>query len=216
MHWVTQRDWFIHHRRRLMVSAGLLLVILFVLVVQPPGRTELVHSYESCAHAGYGISQTNPPVCHGPKQDYVGPAVADVVSNIVYKSQPFTTYVNGDTGNTYPRGQKLITNQGDWEVFWRQVHAGLSEQPPILNIDFSKNDVMAVTNGQQPTQGYVLKITAVLTSPAGSMVDVVEQYPTVTCQVDNHPSNRYYIATTAKLTQPVSFRMSTTPKPCGN
>ncbi|HEY6737191.1 MAG TPA: protease complex subunit PrcB family protein [Candidatus Saccharimonadia bacterium] len=202
-------------RRPLLVWGAMLAAAAALLWLPLPGRVERIASYADCAAAGYPITESNPPVCHGPKRAYVGPEADTASSGPALVSQPFTIYVTGDSHSDYPERQLVITNQADWEKFWADVHTAVTPRPPILSVDFNKLDVIAVSAGRQQTDGYSLRVTAVLASPAGSSVNVVKRVPTLSCPVNNTATNPYLIVTTAKLPAPVSFYTNTDPRHCG-
>lgn len=174
-----------------------------------------IASFAQCAQAGYVVSDTNPPACSDGRHAFVGPATAAAdASSAPGQSLPFELMVEGNSGGNYPQRQELIVSQSDWERYWKQVHAGLHSTPPILPVDFSASNVVALSNGQTPTTGYNLKITSITSSANGSVVDYTLTVPTITCKVAVTPSDRYFIARTPKLTPPVSFRLTTTYHRC--
>jgi hypothetical protein len=127
---------------------------------------------------------------------------------------PFELLVEGDSGGQYPKRQEVITSQSDWVRYWDQVHAGLRSIPPILPVDFTSSNVLALSEGPQSTSGYNLEIHSVETSAAGTVVDVAETTPGPTCRVTDSFTNRYFIARTGKLPEPVSFRITTQQHTC--
>ena len=122
--------------------------------------------------------------------------------------------VDGDTTGTYPREQRHIVNDTDWASYWDLIHSSAGVSPPIIPVNFAISDVIAISEGQQATSGYSYKVTAVSTGDKGSIIDITESIPTVTCPVTNRPSNRYFIVRTAKLTEPVSYRTTTVYRHC--
>jgi hypothetical protein len=163
------------------VVAWLFALGLWVLYATP---TELVDSYTKCADEGYPVSDTDPPTCSAGGRTFLGPhstATPAVSAGDFGVAQPFEILVEGDSGGTYPNRQEVITSQAGWEAYWRSVHAGRSPLPPLLPVDFSKNHVVALSEGQKPTGGYNLKVTSVTSELKGTVVDVTESIPTITC-----------------------------------
>lgn len=194
------------------LAAGSLALAVFL--VRPAGKPEIIESFQACREAGYVVTQSNPPVCHGPGKSFTGPPLDAETLQPVVASLGMTTLVDGDTAGNYPKAQLVIANQAEWEKFWHDVHAGLSETPPLLPVDFTKHQVVAVTTGRLPTDGYTLRVTSISAGINGSTVNLVQGYPTTVCPVQTTPSNRYLIVQVDKLTAPVSFHISDEARPC--
>ena len=194
------------------IAGGLLATVIVVTVVASflfrgtPAAP--IASFAQCAQAGFVVSDTNPPACSDGHRSFVGPA-APVKSLAPGTTLPFELMVEGDSGGNYPAGQQVISSQSAWQHYWVQVHSGLRSIPPILPVDFNTSDIIALSSGREVTNGYNLKVTAVMGSATGTAVDVTFTIPTISCKVANTSSNRYFIAKTQKLTQPVSFRITT-------
>lgn len=195
---------------------GIALVFIAGTVLFGATRTDGIDSYAQCALAGNPISETEPPVCHDGSRYFVGPrstpqpeALTQAVTN-----KDFEILVDGDSVGTYPREQRHIIDDSGWLGYWQLIHHSASVNPPLLPVNFTTNDVIAVSEGQQTTSGYSYKVTAVSTGSKGSIVDLTESIPTVTCPVADHPSNRYFIVRTAKLVEPVSYRTTTIYRHC--
>jgi hypothetical protein len=195
---------------------GVVLILAVVAYLLNGGATSQIDSYAACATAGYPISGTDQPVCSDGHHSYLGPpAAAPATAVAASEAVPFEILVTGDSGGKYARKQETITSQSDWVKYWGQVHATRSPLPPLLPVDFKTHDVIALSEGQQLTSGYNLKVTSVNLSDKGTIVDVTEQIPTITCKVTQAVTNRYFIVMTEKLTGPVSFRITTDRRQCG-
>jgi hypothetical protein len=206
------------HRRGFIILAGCVLGALLTVWALRGVSTEPIDSYATCAADGNPISDTNPRTCRARQSVFLGPpeVLADASApGSSLSTVEFELLVQGDPGGNYPRRQDVISTADDWHILWKAVHSGLSTQPPIIPVDFSTSDVVALTEGPQQTTGYNLKITAITASEAGTVVDVTESIPTVTCQVMYLPTNRYFLARTPKLRPPVSFRTTSRPRRCG-
>jgi len=202
-----------HHRIIVLSGTGLMLVLLAWLVAAT--ATSPLDSFAQCALAGYTVSDTNPPICDDSHTVYLGPVASATPAPVAVAAQDFELLVDGDSHSNYPRGWQVITTQADWVKYWSAVHAALPTLPPLLPVDFSRLDVVALSEGHEPTSGYSLKITEIAAGPGGSVVDITESFPTITCTVTpDPPTNRYYIVDTAKLSAPVSFRLTSEPRQC--
>jgi hypothetical protein len=178
-------------------------------------RTTAIDSFAACRDAGYVVSDTNPPACSDGHHTFLGPRATAAASTGPVESVGFQLLVDGDSGGRYPRGQQVINTAADWAEYWRTVHAGLAQEPPLLPVDFAHSTVVALSEGQQPTGGYSFKVTGITTRATGTAVAVTETVPGPGCMVPQAVSNRYFIVhSDSKLTEPVSFRLSTVKRAC--
>jgi hypothetical protein len=81
-------------------------------------------------------------------------------------------------------------------------------------VDFAASTVIALSYGPKPTGGYDIKATGVAVSSAGAIVDVTQTVPGEGCVVTASITNPYTIIRTARLAQPVSFRILTEKHHC--
>jgi len=202
-------------RRAILVLTGVLLALAGLSFAwSRHGSPAAVASYADCATAGYPITDTDPPSCSDGHSTWTGPANGALPSQAPSTSVPFDILVEGDSAGDYPHDSLHIQSDAEWQKFWREVHDGLPSMPPILPVNFRTSDVVAVVEGRQTTGGYGLRINSISTSAAGTVVDVQETVPTITCAVTQSPSNRYFLVRTDKLTEPVSFRLTTEHREC--
>jgi hypothetical protein len=189
--------------------------IAVVVALTISGTTEPIDSYAACAQAGYPISDSNPPLCQSGASNFLGTSVAESPPVEAITSVPFETLVDGDThAPTPPYSQTVIGSQTAWQAYWARAHTSLPVLPPLIPVDFKTATVIATSLGEKPNTGYGLSVTSISSSPAGSVVDITESTPTVTCPVSQLPTNRYLIVQTLKLSQPVSFRITKEMRHC--
>jgi hypothetical protein len=206
---------FLMERRWRWLRLGIVTTTVFILLfLNLPGRLAPITSYADCAEAGYPISQTNPPACRIGNRTLLGPRTSESTPLPPQTMQTFTMLVQGDTRSDVPASQRIIRDQTTWESFWRTVHRAQNPAPPIITVDFARTDVIALTGGPKPTGGYNLKVSAVLVGSSGATINAIEQVPTITCPVTQAQSNRYFIASTAKLPQAVTFKTDTQRRRC--
>jgi hypothetical protein len=89
------------------------------------------------------------------------------------------------SGLTAP-AREVIRDDGAYARFWAGLGAG--ERP---SVDFSRDVVIAVAAGQQPTGGHAITVNRVVRQGAGLAVEVLTTNPGAGCM------------TTQQLTQPV-------------
>jgi hypothetical protein len=202
------------HRRRLIIAAGCAVIVWAGAWQLAGASTEQIDSFADCAQAGYAITDTNPPACDADSHFFLGPKATPAPPLPAATSVQFWILVDGDTGQTYPQTDQVIATSSEWQTYWSKVHAGLPTLPPILPVNFTTNQTVAISEGPMPTTGYNLEITSIMTSATGTTVYVTEQIPTVTCKVSNTRSDRYFIVETTKLATPVSFVTTANHRQC--
>ncbi len=177
------------------------------------GETEPVDSFSACADAGYPVTDGNPSVCRLGSYYLTGTTSTADVKSASITSQPFTLLAAADTGTSTERANVVIRTQAAWTQWWQKVHAGLT-LPPMLPVDFTKNYVVILIQGPKATDGYGYKITGISQAEHATVVDTSESIPTIGCPVQEKQSNRYYIARTPILPDPVVFRNTLESRHC--
>jgi hypothetical protein len=77
----------------------------------------------------------------------------------------------------------VITNREDWQRLWEKVVAYSYPRPTAPEIDFSKHDLIAVFQGNQPSSGYSISVTKLIRSGKKLKVYVREVLPGDECRV---------------------------------
>jgi PrcB C-terminal len=77
----------------------------------------------------------------------------------------------------------VITNKEDWERLWEKVVAYSYPRPAAPEVDFSKHDLIAVFQGNQPSSGYSISVTKLVRSGKKLKVYVREVLPGDECRV---------------------------------
>jgi hypothetical protein len=193
-------------RRPWLLAAGCLLAAIWLVQAE---ATEPIDSFAQCQATGYLVTDSNPPVCSTGSHTFTGPATATEPTPPPASLQAFSLLASADGNVEYPASQIVIHTATEWEQYWRQIHSGLTPVPPLPPVDFSWADVVAITTGKQMTGGYSLRVTSIMTGAGGSVVNATQTVPTTTCTVSMGSTNRYTVVRTAKLAEPVSFRLTT-------
>jgi hypothetical protein len=200
--------------KRVIVIGGIILIFFLITWLVQANLTDPIDSYTSCATAGYQTYDTNPLSCSDGQRTFIGPSVSAPPSEPPISSVQFNILVDGDSKSNYPKAQQVITTQAQWVSYWSKVHSALPQLPPLIPVNFAVSNVVALSEGSQPTTGYNLQVTSISTSSIGTIVNVGEVIPTITCTVQNTPSNRYFIVETPHLQPPVSFHLITSKHQC--
>jgi len=179
------------------------------------GFTSPIDSYAACVEAGNPLLDTNPPICRDGSHNFIGTPLPAPTAASPVTTVPFEILVDGDTHSAAPgHSQDFINSQAEWQTYWRMAHAGLPTLPPLIPVDFAASSVLAVSLGNESTNGYGLKITDIHAASTGTTVNLTESTPTITCTVAQTISNRYLIVRTAKLAEPVNFRITFEKRHC--
>ncbi len=202
------------HRRRLIIALGISVCTALAAWMLQGRLTEPIDSYAKCTEAGYPVTDSDPPACQYGNHLFIGPRVSPSPSAPEVTSVPYEILVNGDSLGQYPARQEVISDPVTWQRYWREVHASLAQLPPLLPVDFNQSDVVALSEGRKPTGGYNIKVTTIAKSAAGTSINVTESMPGETCNLTQSFTNRYLLVRTAKLTPPVSFRITSEKREC--
>lgn len=205
-------------RSKWLIVAGIVavLIIAFIIIFHP-GTSAAVDSYKECVSAGYPVTSTNPPVCNDGHKNFVGPLAsqAPVVEENI-QTLDYTILVEGDSKGVYPAKNQVITSQAAWQSFWRAVHSKLPSLPPLLPVDFSKNDVIALTMGVEPTGSYSIHMLSLVQNGQSYQAVVEYRQPGPDCKLPTLKTDPYFLASVPKLHGPVAFETSTATNNCGN
>ena len=205
------------HHRLIWILAVLCIVGIFFALWEAYRPHVLVHDFDSCVVAGYDTSNTDPQICSDGRHTYaiaLSSPPTTVATGPTGVQQPFDILVSGDSRSDYPRRMQVITSQADWSAFWNQVHAKLVPIPQLLAVDFSKQEVIAITAGVQPTSGYSVDLTGVLAGSSGASVAYQEITPAANCQLPKVPSSPYVLVATDKTIGPVTFTPTIKQRKC--
>ncbi|HVG21172.1 MAG TPA: protease complex subunit PrcB family protein [Blastocatellia bacterium] len=77
----------------------------------------------------------------------------------------------------------VIANKEDWERLWEKVTSNSYPRPAAPDVDFSKQDLIAVFQGVQPSSGYSISVTRLVKSGKKLKVYVREVSPGDECRV---------------------------------
>jgi hypothetical protein len=134
----------------------------------------------------------------GPASTGQAPATANSTEAV---SVPISEVVHGIHSTVSKRANYLITSQTGFLALWALIDAGT--QPP--NIDFSKNDIIAVFTGDEPTAGFDITVSQVEDSQS-RMVTVLVTKPGSSCLPKESSTSPYQIIELPKTTLPLSHQ----------
>ena len=203
-------------RKFLIILAAAFLAVTGVWIIFGPGYFARLDSFKECANAGFPVTDTNPPTCNDGSKTFVGPLGTPEPSAVAYQTIDFQVLVEGDSQGTYPAKNQLITSQAAWQSFWIQVHRQLPATPNLIPVDFSKYDVVALTLGPKPTDGYTVRLLSLSAAGADFTADVQIREPAQSCKLPAKATGPYYLAQVPKVTGHLKFQVNTVAHTCSS
>ncbi len=124
---------------------------------------------------------------------------------------PFKTLAKHSQCEPPQRKEYVIRTQADWEKLYQQVYGerlsakAARSDSALLKIDFAKQMIIAVFQGQKPSGGYSIEITKLVRNGKRLEVFIEEKSPGKNCfttQVITHP---HHLIVTEKCDRKVVF-----------
>jgi len=111
---------------------------------------------------------------------------------------PITRFTSDSFAYTFNSGitsrkEVVIRDQAAWSELWQNIHATMTPAPPLPEVDFGQEMVLAAALGNRSGGGYDVVIAQAAEDAAGLHVEVAQTSPGAGC------------ATTQALTQPVDL-----------
>jgi len=76
------------------------------------------------------------------------------------------------------KAQRVVIRKADeWKKLWAKTHGNVTPPPAVPEVDFDKNMVLAVYQGQKGSGGYDVKIVKVVKGNKGVTAQVKETAP---------------------------------------
>lgn len=120
---------------------------------------------------------------------------------------PFEVIDKGSVGAPQQKGELVIRNEQQWADLWRDLHGQRSSRPAPPVIDFEKEMILAVLMGQQPTGGYAIEVTQIVTLSGQVIVKVLQTAPSEGTPVTLMLSSPYCIVKLGRIDKPVRFEV---------
>jgi len=135
------------------------------------------------------------------------PVVSD--NQTVTITVPFTPLVSGTRSTVTTRVNYFITSSDQLDELWNMLNA--TSTPP--KIDFSKQAVIAVFAGQQPSTGYAIKVSKVVDSSA-RLVSITIAKPGDTCMTGQAFTAPFELVAVPLTTLPLAHEDLSTTSTC--
>lgn len=121
------------------------------------------------------------------------------------KAVSFEVIHGGPFGSITDKREVLVTNNDDYMKLMNEVYSNLDQMPRIPDVDFSKNDVIAVFLGARSEGAYTINVDKVIKRSDAVSCYVFETKPGANCVVTMSTSQPYEIVKVPKLNQKVKF-----------
>lgn len=119
----------------------------------------------------------------------------------------FSTVLKGENSGETKNKNYLIINEKDFENIWNLINENITPKPEMPKIDFSKEVVVAVFQGEKPTGGYGVEIVKIIEDSAAVNVLVKEKSPGVFCAVPEVITSPYHLVKIKKIGKKLDFRV---------
>jgi hypothetical protein len=200
------------------VVGGLLVLGAIIVIWQQTHKPKPIHDFAGCVEAGYPVADSFPETCTVPKVGtFINPDQhVDTTTGPVKTNINFTTLVISQGKGPTEKKQVVITNQADWEKYWKAAHSFLPVLPPLIAVNFKTDMVVAAQAGPQVSTGYNYQITSISEDDHGVSIEVHLNTPGKGCQPKEPPTMPYHIVKAARNEKPVEFHTVTKAIDCLN
>lgn len=127
---------------------------------------------------------------------------------------PFEVIHSGTYCSVSAKKEVVITNNDDYQKLMGEVYANLDQMPRIPDVDFTKNDVVAVFMGTKNTGGYAINFDKVIKRTDAVTCAVFESSPGKNCSVTEALTQPYEIVKIPKMNKKIKFILKQRTKDC--
>lgn len=93
----------------------------------------------------------------------------------------------------------VVNKKEDWENLWKEIHSMTLPLPPLPEIDFTKNTVLATFLGQKPTGGYTIVIPKIVKKDKEIIVTLESKEPPKEAMAIQVITAPYYVVVVPKI-----------------
>lgn len=102
-------------------------------------------------------------------------------------------------------GRVVIRDAAEWELYWAKIVAQVSPSPPVPQVDFDRQVVVAAAMGQRPSGGFTIAVDAVFLKSGTVHVVVKSVAPGRNCGVASVMTAPVVAVTIDRVEAPVRF-----------
>jgi hypothetical protein len=118
---------------------------------------------------------------------------------------PFEVIHGGPFASVSAKKEMTAANQDDYLKIMNEVYANLDQMPQIPEVDFTKNDVVAVFMGAKTTGGYSINVDKVIKRKDALTVAVNETSPAANCVVTQAITQPFQVIKIPKTKQKIVY-----------
>lgn len=148
---------------------------------------------------------------------FYGEGVLSGTSNVnsnVNSPAVLSVITRGTNAPVTSRKNFLISNASDLHKLWVFLYGNASNTPPLPDIDFSREEVVAVFAGEKPTAGYEISVAGIHDTNNKRIVAVTIQTPGASCTVPGFQTSPYEIVTVPTSSLPFTHKDVIKTQPC--
>lgn len=112
-------------------------------------------------------------------------------------------------------GQLVIRDVTAWSTLWQNIHATTDPMPPLPEVDFGQELIVAAALGMRNTGGYNILLTGANEDAAGVEIQVLETSPGADCFTTQALTQPVDLARASRRDGPVRFVVSQEVRRCG-
>lgn len=124
----------------------------------------------------------------------------------------FQTLARGANGGVCESRNAVVKTESEWAALWKAVHA--QGEPPAPHVDFSKQMVIAVFQGERSSGGHSIEVKKMVEEGGQVKVLVEEVAPGKNCLSAMVITCPYHLVVTAKRNGEVSFSRQSITRDC--
>lgn len=118
----------------------------------------------------------------------------------------FQTVDRGTHSGIQQAGRRVIEDNQRFAALWAELYRTRRPEPPMPDIDFEREIVVAVFQGQQPTGGYAVEVEAVQRIGRRAVVHVAQTAPEPDDMVTMALTSPYHVVRFARQEGGVEFQ----------
>jgi hypothetical protein len=110
--------------------------------------------------------------------------------------------------------RRVVADAHDWAALWQRIHAGVSPMPPMPDVDFEKEMILAAALGSRPSGGYSIRIERLRGGDGVLEALVSRTTPGRDCMVIAAVTAPVDLVRVPRIDQPISWREEAEERTC--
>jgi hypothetical protein len=117
----------------------------------------------------------------------------------------FSTIDRGQYSGVMHADCLVVDSATELAELWHQIHLVRSVEPPVPDVDFTYEIVLAVFQGEQPSGGHTIAIDRITERVSGTIVDVSLSTPRPDAMVTMALTSPYHLVRLSRPRPPIEF-----------